>query len=62
MLLVYLLPNVCFQLVCNRDTMHGKCRLLRFKIIIIQVMGPCNLIGEYHGFGQNMLPPSSNCM
>jgi hypothetical protein len=27
------------------DTVHGKFRVLRFKIIVFRVLGPCNLIG-----------------
>lgn len=48
---VYLLPNTCILLVCNKygsDTMHGKCRILR----------PCNLIDGHSGFGQDILTPT----
>ena len=48
------------SLVCNKygsNTTHGKGRTLRFKITVRSVMGPCNLIGGYRGFGQDILPP-----
>jgi len=41
----HLLPNTSSWVVINSDTMHGKCRILRFKITVLQVMEPCNLIG-----------------
>jgi len=46
----------------NEDSsdMYGKCRILAFKITVFQVMGLCNLIGEYRIFSQDMLFPSFN--
>jgi hypothetical protein len=33
------------------------------EIIVFRFMGPsCNLISGYRGFGQEILPPSSNCL
>jgi hypothetical protein len=46
--------------VIDSDTIHGKCRILRLKMILFQVSGPCNLIGGYEGFSQDVLPPSSD--
>jgi len=40
------------QFVISSDTMQGKCRTLRIKVILFQIMGPCNLIGAYQGLGQ----------
>jgi hypothetical protein len=40
--------------------MRGKCRMLRFKIVVIRIRGPCNLTGGYRSFGQDMLRPSSD--
>jgi hypothetical protein len=42
--------------------MHGKYRILRFKIIVSWVMGLYNLIGGNQGFGQDMLLPSSDSL
>jgi hypothetical protein len=39
--------------------MHGKCRIVRFKIIVFQVMGLCILTGGHQGFGQDLVPPYS---
>jgi len=33
---------------------------LRFKILLFQIKGPCNLIGWYQSFGEDILPPSSD--
>jgi hypothetical protein len=44
--------------IYGSDGMHGKCKILRFKITVFQVIEHCNVIGGYYGFGQNILPPS----
>jgi len=47
------LPCTCILLVYNKyssETLQGKCRILRFKIIISWVMRSRNLIGGYRGF------------
>jgi hypothetical protein len=49
---IYCQIHVFSQFVINSDTMQGKCRTLRLKIILFQIMGPCNLTGGYQGFGQ----------
>ena len=51
-----------FQLFCNSDTKHRKCRILRFKIIVFRVMELCSQTGGYQGFGQVILPPYSDCL
>ena len=40
--------------------MHGKFRILKFTIIVYRVMGPCNMIVGYRGFGQDILSPCSD--
>jgi len=40
----HLLTNTCSWLVINSDVMHGKWRILKFKITALQVMVPCNVI------------------
>ena len=40
-----LLTNTYSWVVINSDTMHGKCKILSFKITVLHVMGPCNVIG-----------------
>jgi len=50
-------------LVCNtrgRETMRGKCSMLRFKIVGIWIREPCIQIGGYRSFGHGMLRPSSD--
>jgi hypothetical protein len=59
---VYLLPNIRIQLFYNSDTMHWKFRIIRFEITVFRVMGLCSLTGGYRGFGQDILPPSSDCL
>lgn len=49
---IYCQIYVFSQFVINIDTMQGKCSILRLKIILFQIMGPCNLTGGYQGFGQ----------
>ena len=41
---IYCLIHICSWFVTNNDRMHGKCRILRFKIIVFLVMGLCNLV------------------
>ena len=41
----HLLPNTRSWVVINSDTMHGNCRILRFKITVLHIMGPYNVIG-----------------
>ena len=55
---IYCLIHVCNWRLINDDTMHGKFRTLRFKIIVHRVMGPCNLIVGYQGFSEDILSPS----
>jgi hypothetical protein len=55
------MPNICIWFVCNKygsDIMHGKFRILKLKITVFQVMGLCNQIDGYQGFGQDILPPT----
>jgi hypothetical protein len=40
------------------DTMHGKCKIIIFKILVFWGMEPCNLTGGYEGFSQDILPPT----
>jgi hypothetical protein len=47
------------HLVCNNDTMHEKCRILRLEITVFRVMGLCAVTGGYRDFGHDILHPSS---
>ena len=47
---IYCLTHASSLSVINRDTMHVKWRILRFKITVFWITGPCNLTGRYHGF------------
>jgi len=51
---------MCSWFVIKSEAMHGKCKILRFTIIIFRVMRPCNLTGGYQGFIADILPPCSD--
>jgi hypothetical protein len=41
--------------------MHGKCKIIRLKIIVFWVIGPYSLTGGYYEvYSQDILPPSSD--
>jgi len=59
--MVYLLNSALFDWFNEESSeLHGKCRMLAFKITIFQVMGLCNLIAGYRIFSQDILFPSFN--
>jgi hypothetical protein len=60
--MVNLLNNTLFDQLneYSSDIMHGKFRILTFKITVFQVMGLYNLIGGYRIFSQDVLFPSFN--
>ena len=57
---IYCLRHVYIWFVINSDTVYGECRILRFKIIVFRVRGPCNHFGGYRDFIHDILPPSSD--
>jgi len=57
---IYCLIHVYIWFVINSDTVHGECRVLRFKIIVFRFRGPCNLIGVYRVFIHDILSLSSD--
>lgn len=60
--MVYLFNNTLFDWFndYSSDIMHGKCRILTFKITVFQVMGLYILIAGYRIFSQDILFPSFN--
>jgi len=43
----YVLPDMCTKVLCNSDTMHEKCIILRFEIVVFAVMVLCNINGQH---------------
>ena len=58
----YISCDVNMSLFFNSDTLHEKCIILKFQIVVFSVMRPYNLNGRNGRFGLDLLLPSSDSL